>query len=213
MGKGRLTYANVTSTLAVFLILSGAGAYAAQSTQKIGSTQIKASAVTTAKLKNAAVEVSKLRDGAVSSSKFTDGAVSNSKLADDAVSTAKIGGDAVTGEKVKEATLSEVPGADSANPPVFAQVNANGSVVTGNSKGLTAVNVVKPPLEFGVYCISPPGFTARGGQVTLRPSGTFATSAAISITGGPSCAAPRIQVETFVAGTLADLGFYVALYR
>jgi hypothetical protein len=210
----RLTYANLMSTLVVFLALGGAGVYAAaKSSQKIGSTQIKAAAITTAKLKNAAVDASRLRDGAVAEAKLFAGSASTAKLADGAISSVKIGADAVTGERVNEATLAEVPSAESGNPPVFARVNATGSVVTASSKGLTTVNVFKPPLEFGVYCISPQNFTARGGHVTPLSSGVQATGAALNLSGGPSCAAPRIQVETFVAGALADLGFYLELYR
>ena len=50
-----LTYANVMSTVAVFLLLGGGVAAAAKQnkhTKKIGATQIKDSAVTTAKIKN-----------------------------------------------------------------------------------------------------------------------------------------------------------------
>ncbi len=54
--KRHLSYANVMSTIAVFLLLGGATAVAAKKqTQKIGTTQLKASAVTTNKSKNAAI--------------------------------------------------------------------------------------------------------------------------------------------------------------
>ncbi|HYJ21055.1 MAG TPA: hypothetical protein VEW07_03405, partial [Solirubrobacterales bacterium] len=140
--RTHLTYANVMSSLAVFLLLGGASAYAAkQQTKKIGATQIKASAVTTAKIKNGAVDASKLKDAAVTAAKLGAGAVGAANLADGAVGTTKIAGDAVTGDKVNESTLSEVPSANSANPSVFAKVNSNGIVDSGNSKGLNSPNV------------------------------------------------------------------------
>jgi hypothetical protein len=80
--RKRLTYANVMSSIAVFLVLGGAAAFAAS--QKIGSKQLKANAVTTGKIKKAAVTTAKIKDNAVN------------------------------GAKVNEATLSTVPSASTA---------------------------------------------------------------------------------------------------
>jgi len=87
----RLTYANVMSSLAVFLILGGATAFAAT---KIGANQLKANSVKTGKIVKEAVTTSKLKNNAVS--------------------TAKIANDAVTGQKVLESSLGQVPSATSA---------------------------------------------------------------------------------------------------
>lgn len=206
--RSRLTYANVMSSLAIFLILGGAGALAAKKkTQKIGATQIKASAVTTAKIKNGAVDNTKLKAGAVTTEKIVDGSVTNSKLADGSVTTSKIAGDAVTGAQVNESTLGEVPSANSANPNVFGLVESNGVVNASNSKGLTSPNVNKTGT--GVYCISISSFTPRGGQVTAQTGGGAAT-AEISI-GGGGC---PVQVSTFTTGGVAANGsFYIELYH
>ncbi|HEX6782560.1 MAG TPA: hypothetical protein VF125_11090 [Solirubrobacterales bacterium] len=86
----RLTYANVMSSIAVFLVLGGATALAAGlAKNSVGSKQLKKNAVTAAKIKK------------------------------NAVTTAKIKNDAVTGAKVKEETLGTVPSANLANsiPP------------------------------------------------------------------------------------------------
>jgi len=209
-----LSYANVMSTLAVFLLLGGGAAFAAKKkpTQKIGTTQLKASAVTIAKIKNAAVDASKLKDGSVGTSKLADSAVTNSKLADGSVSTGKIAGDAVTGDQVRESSLSEVPSANSANPVAFARINPNGIVDAANSKGITSPNVVK--VGTGAYCVAVPAFTPRGAQVTAQASGATATTANVALGGTASCAAPSTQVLTFLgAGVATDLGFYIELYR
>jgi hypothetical protein len=117
----RLTYANVMSSIAVFLILGGATAFAAK---KIGSSELAGNAVTTgkikkeavtrAKLKNASVDASKLANGAVTNTKIADNAVTTTKIADNAITTSKIANDAVTGTKVNELTLGEVPKATNA---------------------------------------------------------------------------------------------------
>jgi hypothetical protein len=60
--RKRLTYSNVMSSIAVFLVLGGGAAYAAK---KIGSHQLKANSVTTAKIKRSAVTSVKIRNGTV----------------------------------------------------------------------------------------------------------------------------------------------------
>lgn len=109
--RTRLTYANVVSSLALFLVLSGATAFAAT---KIGANELKANAVKTGKIVKEAVTTSKLKNSAVT----TD------KIADLAVTTGKIANDAVTGEKVKESTLGQVP--DAANAQQLGGVAASG---------------------------------------------------------------------------------------
>lgn len=128
--RKRLTYANVMSSLAVFLILGGASAFAAVQLGKntVGSKQLKKNAVSAAKIKNEAVTNAKLKAGAVTETKLSNGAVTaaklgenavtngklgesavtSGKLAGEAVTTGKIANDAVTGAKIDEETLSGV---------------------------------------------------------------------------------------------------------
>jgi hypothetical protein len=84
--RNRLTYANVMSSIAVFLVIGGATAFAALGKNTVGTKQLKKNAVTSAKIKK------------------------------NAVTTAKIKKDAVTGAKVKESTLGPVPSAESIPP-------------------------------------------------------------------------------------------------
>ena len=98
--RKRLTYANVMSTIAVFLVVGGASAFAASQLGKntVGSKQLKKNSVTAAKIKK------------------------------NAVTTAKIKGDAVTGAKVKESSLGTVPSASIANaltPPENVHIVGN----------------------------------------------------------------------------------------
>lgn len=60
--RKRLTYANVMSSIAVFLVVAGGSALAATQLGKnsVGTKQLKSNAVTTAKIKNGAVTGSKL---------------------------------------------------------------------------------------------------------------------------------------------------------
>jgi hypothetical protein len=73
--RKRLTYANVMSSLAVFLILGGATAFAATQLAKnsVGSKQLKKGAVTTAKIKKGAVTNAKVKPGSLKASAFAPG--------------------------------------------------------------------------------------------------------------------------------------------
>jgi len=86
--RRRLTYANVMSSIAVFLVLGGATALAAGlAKNSVGPKQIKKNAVTTAKIKNNAVTTAKLKNGAVSGAKVnlsTLGKVPSASTADNA---------------------------------------------------------------------------------------------------------------------------------
>jgi hypothetical protein len=72
--RKRLTYANVMSSIAVFLVLGGATALAAS---KIGANNLKANSVLTGKIKKEAVTTSKIKNGAVTGVKVLDGSLSS----------------------------------------------------------------------------------------------------------------------------------------
>ncbi len=234
--RPKLTYANVVSTLALFVALSGAGAYAASQLppKSVGEPELRPGAVTAEKLrKNAviapkikalAVKQGKIANGAVSAAKLGNGAVGGEKLAEGAVTTSKLAGGAVTGEKVDESSLSQVPSAakaefatsaESANPIVFARVFADGKVNIAFSKGI-GTGDVKAILP-NVYCVSAPGFSPRGVQVTAEDNAAGAIVASAKIEGGTACVAPQVEVQTYTVSsgvvTPKQEPFYITLYR
>jgi hypothetical protein len=82
----RLTYANVVSTLALFLVVAGGAAIAAKVPKKsVGPSQLKANAVTTAKIKANSVTTRKIKRNAVANAKIKDGAIESAKIADGSV--------------------------------------------------------------------------------------------------------------------------------
>jgi hypothetical protein len=231
----RLTYANVVSTLALFVAVGGAGAFAAGQLApgSVGEKQLRHGAVTAEKLrKNAviapkimalAVKQGKLANGAVSAAKLGDGAVVAGKLASGAVGTDSIAADAVTGAKVDESTMGQVPSAaeadfaaaaESANPVLFAHVNLDSSVDVANSKGIASGDV--KVVGLGVYCITVPGFNPRGAQVTAQfeAGGSGVVEAYARVGGTVSCVAPGVEVETFAEPKKPEKEpFYVVLYK
>ncbi|HET6998309.1 MAG TPA: hypothetical protein VFI03_06930 [Solirubrobacterales bacterium] len=129
--RKRLTYANVMSSIAVFLILGGATAFAAT---KIGANQLKANSVKTGKIVKEAVTAGKIKKAAIATS----------KLANDAVTTNKLANDAVTGAKAKESTFGEVPIAANANAlgglaPSGYQHNLRWAVVSASAGGASVI--------------------------------------------------------------------------
>lgn|GEM_PF-987756 len=91
--RKRLTYANVMSSIAVFLVLGGATALAAGlAKNSVGSKQLKKNAVTTKKIKNNAVTSAKIKNGAITGAKVnlsTLGTVPNATHAVSADSATK----------------------------------------------------------------------------------------------------------------------------
>ena len=75
--RKRVTYANVMSSIAVFLVLGGGAAYAAK---KIGSNEIKGNSITTGKLKKNAVTASKIKQNSITTAKIKNGAVTGPKV-------------------------------------------------------------------------------------------------------------------------------------
>jgi hypothetical protein len=75
--RKRITYANVMSSIAVFLVLGGGAAYAAK---KIGSNEIKGNSITTGKIKKEAVSASKIKKNSITTAKIANGAVTGAKL-------------------------------------------------------------------------------------------------------------------------------------
>jgi hypothetical protein len=228
--KPKLSYANVVSTLALFLALGGATAYAVGQLppKSIGAKQlrpgaitadkIRKNAVTAPKVKAEAIKSGKLANLAVKEQKLANGSVTSQKLAGGSITTEKIQADAVTGAQLNEATLGQVPSSDhassasfaeSANPVAFASVDQEGGVDPANSKGQISVSQGK---EAGIYCVSVAGFSPRGAQVTPRYNGSGNLTAYVTIGGTGSCPAPQVEVQTHNGG-LVKAPFYVVLYR
>jgi hypothetical protein len=142
--RKRLTYANVMSTIAVFLLLGGGAAFAAGQLGKntVGSKQLKSNAVTTGKIKKEAVAEGKIKNGSVTGAKIANGAVGTAQLAEKAVTSAKLGETSVsTGKLANNAVTAAKLGADAvtteklANNAVNTEKLANGAVTTAKLAG------------------------------------------------------------------------------
>ena len=136
--RKRLTYANVMSSIAVFLVLGGATAIAAGlAKNSVGSKQLKKNAVTTAKIKNNAVTTAKIKNGAITGAKVNAGSLgtvpnaSHATTADSAGSANTAGNaGSVNGQTIHKILFRTTSDSGSTgNVTVF---NAGGLVITAN---------------------------------------------------------------------------------
>ncbi len=218
--RRHVTYANVMSSLAVFMVLGGATAVAAT---KIGANEIKANsiktgkivkeAVTAGKIKKNAVTEAKIAAGAVTNAKIVDNAVTTSKIADNAVTTAKIADDAVTGAKVNEGSLGTVPSANVANslvgvtPLKLVKTTSSASGATSDEAAAAATAVtLYEDSQFRIYgkCFidnTAPAELEAKTYIETKQNGAIFDSDAGELSGEP----PNGYLDTGTAETLRDM--------
>jgi hypothetical protein len=187
--RKRLTYANLMSSIAVFLVLGGATAFAAGHLGKntVGSKQLKKEAVTAAKIKKGAVTAAQIKAGAITGSQLGDGSVTEGKLANGAVGGSKLGDGSVTEGKL-----------------------ANGAV--GTSKiapgAVTGAQINAPSTPFSQVADRIRNGSVFGLQTTGQfvPIGSYTQPAGeddwffggVDVTFAPSCVAPRSATAILV---------------
>lgn len=101
--RKRFSYANVMSSIAVFLALGGAAAVASSHVlpgNSVGPRQLQPRAVQTGYIDRNAVRVGKIGLEAVRAGKLAKNAVPTNRLRDNAVTSGKIAGGAVTASKL-----------------------------------------------------------------------------------------------------------------
>lgn len=173
--RRHVTYANVMSSLAVFLILGGATAFAA--IKKVGANEIKANSIKTGKIVKEAVTAGKIKNGAVLEAKIGDGAVTAAKIGKEAVTSDKLAKEAVTNEKIAKNAVNSDKLADNAvtNTKIAASAVtqaklATNSVGSSQLKGITVVPATSASVanntSVGVTATCPSGVAIAGGFET-----------------------------------------------
>ena len=95
--RPKLTYANVVATLALFIAMGGASAFAATQLAKnsVGAKQLKKNSVITAKIKNEAITAAKVKNGTLTGTQInssTLGSVPAATNATNAANASQLGG-------------------------------------------------------------------------------------------------------------------------
>lgn len=140
--RGRLTYANVVATLALFIALTGGVVWAAD---KITSRDIAPDAVKSRHIKDGAVNAAELGPNSVGTTSLQDAAITETKLAPNSVGPKPLQGNSVgfdqlaplsvDSDKVKDGSL-RYGDLDPAgvSPRLFAHVSSSG--VLGEQSGV-----------------------------------------------------------------------------
>jgi hypothetical protein len=150
------TYANVVSTLCLFLLLSGGAAFAAAKLAKnsVGAKQIKKNAVVAAKIKNGAVVANKIANNAVTASKIADESVTSGKIANNAVTTGKLAnGGVTTGKLGNNAVDTGKLAAEAVTTGKIANDAVTGAKVDEGSLHFTCNNPAGATLLLGGPCV------------------------------------------------------------
>jgi len=132
--RTRLTYANVMSSIAVFLVLGGATAFAAS---KIGSNQLKSNSVTTGKIKKEAVTTAKIKKDAVTGAKVKESSLGEVPSAANAANANAVNG-------MHLGRINFVAGANTSNTTIFSAngLTLNASCDAGEELNVTATTSV-----------------------------------------------------------------------
>jgi hypothetical protein len=183
--RKRLTYANVMSSIAVFLLLGGATAFAALGKNSVGTKQLKKNAVNSSKVKNHSLLSVDFKAGQLPA-----------------------GPQGPKGEKGEKGEKGATGEAGTARG--YAHVDGATGVVT-LAKNIATANVEH--IGGGAYCLSGLSFSPENVVVTPEsPGGNF--DGEVGIGPGPSACPAATQVRIFFrnsAGTLTDKSFFVLL--
>jgi hypothetical protein len=186
--RKRLTYANVMSSIAVFLVLGGATAIAAGQLGKntVGTKQLKKNAVTTAKVKKEAITGAKIKKGTITGANVnlaSLGKVPSAANADRAVQADKATS-AVSAEKATSANTAGsadvAKNATGLNGPLATGQTLAGQVSSAGHKASGGDFIDEAALTFQIPLADAPEahFVPEGTTTTECPGSAEAPSAA-----------------------------------
>jgi hypothetical protein len=179
------------STIAVFLVVGGASAFAAS---KIGSNQLKANSVVTGKIKKEAITTAKIRNDAVTGAKANESTF----------------GQVPSAASATTATIAEGPSA-------FAHVSSGGTLLAG--RGVTVSLGGASYYCLSGISFAPAGLQATADYWNGTPNFNTMVQVGLASAGGLGGTGCPAGTQAFVHGTKADndapasVAFYVVLFK
>lgn len=150
--RSHLSYANVASSLALFLAVSGGTAVAAAT---ITAGDIERAAVTKSKIARNAVSASKINNGAVSGRDLRDESVTGADLQNGSVGSDDLADGSIVNADIKAGSIEAsalapgvIPDSAAGGPAAHGVVSAAGALVGGS--GVAAVAMPNP----GIYVVT-----------------------------------------------------------
>jgi hypothetical protein len=201
---GKLTYANVVASLALFLALSGGVVWASG---KIGASKLKANSVTAGKIKRNAISAGKIRPNAVTGTKIKPGSIDFTKLAAGTTVVATASGSAVVPDSAAPVTVNLAGTSNfttQAGTLYFLSVEAKGTPARegkepceitvlpyvngslwGTPKGALALSAFEPTVDQPTGLVPIVGHTGPIGLISPGASQTVT----LKVAGDPDCTA------------------------
>ncbi len=186
--RSYLTYANVMATVAVFVALGG----------------------TTYAVATGSIDGGAIKNNTVRSKDIRNNDVTTRDLKDNSARGADVSDDSLTGDDVLESSLGTVPSAgtaSTADPRLFAHINADGTVDTARSKEITSANISHAP-NSGSYCISGLGFTPKTIIGTVDSKASPGTLEASTVPGNFLFCPAGTQIELVTFSEDPALSFH-----
>jgi hypothetical protein len=197
--RARLSFANVTSTLALFLALGGTS-YAAATlpfnsvgkgqikSNAVGKSEIAANSVGTSELRNSGVAAADIKSGAVGPSEVRPNAIDSDELADGGIGAADLSDAA----KTAVAALNGVT--------YRASAHGDGTAPAGNAKGITRASAGVYNVDLGTDVSACQTSATIGGATPAGPG-------FITVTPGASNNVLTVSTFNIDGTTAADRSF------
>jgi hypothetical protein len=164
--RGRFSYANVMSTVSVFLVVAGGTAFAAS---------LAPNSVNSKTIKDNAVKSIDLKDGkAVSTDDVIDNSLTGTDVADSSLTGTDVADNSLTGDDVNESTLAQVP--DSARLAGRAPASFLSSSVYKNESAVAAGTTLGDGTEVLDASCNPGDVLLSGGPANIRSTTTLLES-------------------------------------
>ena len=224
--RARLSFANVTSVLALFVALGGTS-YAAVvlransvdsrelRTNAVGSSEIQADAVGASELRTDSVRPSEIRTGAVRAAEVATNAIGAEELAPNAVGESEVGSGAIGTDELRDGQVdladlspaTRITLTDVGSVTFRAAVTSAGAAAGGTASFVTRTGAgeyeVQFPRDVSACQYAATLAAVRAGDTLQQPPGG-------RITAAPASAATTVTVRTFgVDGTAADVPFHL----
>lgn len=212
--RGRLTFANTTSLLALFVALGGTS-YAATTlaANSVGSRQIRTNAVGTSEIAYSGVRMQDIRAGAVGKSEIGTGAVGQNEIRNDAVGPGELRKDSVGADEIQASAVgtSELqdggvdladlsPAAKAAFTLQREAVAKDGTAVAGNAGSVSHTGTGAYTVTFG-RDVSACQYSAT--LAAVKNGATTDTPDPGRVFVQPGTAATQVDVRTFNDATPA----------
>ncbi|MGH2986537.1 MAG: hypothetical protein ACRDLO_07620 [Solirubrobacterales bacterium] len=203
--RTHLTYANAASSLALFLVLGGAGAYALDGLNTVFSDDIVDGQVKSADVGKGEVKLADVGAGAVDSSKIADGQVKTADVADGSLTGGDVRNDTLTGNDVAGLTGNDLA-PNSIPTGRITDGSLTGADVANNS--LKGADIDESTLDVGdaarAYAWVDPD-TCTGTPVSCTPFQSKGISSVTRDSTGVYCVtAPGIDASVTPAAVTVD---------